>query len=87
MSDEYTSYIEIDPFITTSKFADKYILHLISLDLHSKKNDIIEKFDDRFSELKKLEIEISNGSLYAIKYTAYRGRGFKIPRFKNTIHL
>lgn len=74
--------IVVDPFILHSSSCNEFTLYLISIDLHKHFGHNLNKCeeDSRFAEIGKLQVFIHDGKYKTIKYHAYAGRGYKIPR-------
>lgn len=87
---KYLSSIEgtivVDPFILHSTSCNEYTLYLISIDLHKHFAQHLNNCqdDNRLVEIGKLMVYIHDGKYKTIKYHAYAGRGYKLPRIYHT---
>lgn len=74
--------IVVDPFIIHSKSCNEYILYLISVRLHKYFAKYLNNCDDnnRTVEIGKLETFVHDGVYKAIKFKAYAGKGYRLPR-------
>lgn len=82
MSTEAISHnIVLDTFIVHSKSAKLYIPYTISLDLHRRyKHRLTEDEDDRFVQVKTLDVHVHYGAFCSIVYTVEFGHGYRLPR-------
>lgn len=80
--DRVSHFIVIDTFVVHSESVQLYIPYAISLDLHRRyKHRLTEDGDDdRFVQVKSLDVRIHYGAFCSIVYTVEFGRGYRLPR-------
>lgn len=80
--DRVNHHIVVETFLLHSESAQLYILYAISLDLHRRYNDRLtaEDGDDRYVQVKSLDVHIHYGAFCSIVYTVEFGHGYRLPR-------
>lgn len=79
--DRVSHHIVIDAFLVHSESAELYVPYTVSLDLHRRyRHRLTAAEDDRFVEVKSLDVYVHYGAFCSIVYTAEFGRGYRLPR-------
>lgn len=83
VGDRVSHHIVVDTFLVHSESVELYILYTISLDLHRRYKHLLvvpEDEDDRFVQVKSLDVHIHYGAFCSIVYTVEFGAGYRLPR-------
>lgn len=84
MSTRSRHHIVIDTFLVHSESAALYIAYLISLDLHGRYGDrLLADADDRFVQVRSLDVRVHYGAFCAVAYTVEFGGGYRLPRISH----
>lgn len=79
------SHVPVPAAVVYTESANLFLHYIVALDLCrvAPKDFLLpDEQDERFVELRDLELVIHNGAIVSVEYRAHRGRGFRLPRIR-----